>query len=120
MDQAKKETTQEKELITLTEIAANKFLEILKQEGKEGYGLRLQEVREGCSGFKHKLDFSEKAKESDVITYSFGVEIHVDQEQLPRLIGCMIDYVEDLQNPGFKVHNPNAKSSCRCGSSHSY
>ncbi len=107
--------------ITLTQKAAKKFLEILEEEGKQGYGLRLKEMAGGCSGYKHVLDFSAEAnKDTDAVFTSEGVDIHVDKNELTRLAGALIDYVDDLQNPGFRVRNPNIKSSCGCGSSHSY
>lgn len=109
-----------KKEVQLTKNAAEKFSEILKQEGKEGYSLRFGDRKGGCSGFKYVLDFSEKAEESDIVFQSEGIEIHVNEECYPRLQGSIIDYVENLEYSGFKVDNPNKKSSCGCGSSHSY
>jgi len=106
--------------ITLTPVAAKKYLEILEEEGKKGWGLRLAEKAAGCSGFEYALDFSEKAKDSDETFTSEGIEIHVDQASKSRLLGSVIDYVDGLQGAGFKISNPNVKSSCGCGSSHNY
>ena len=106
--------------ITLTKKAAEKFLEILKEEGKEGWCLRLGDRAAGCSGFEYTLDFSEKAKEDDLVFHSHGVEIHLSKKASNRLLGVEIDYSEGLQGTGFKISNPNAKSSCGCGSSHNY
>ena len=113
------EETQDLATITLTEEAALKFQAIAKAEGKEGCGLRFDEKPAGCSGFEHTLDFSEKATEDDIVIVSNGVEIHVAKSIIDRLMGSEIDYVEGLQS-GFKISNPNARSSCGCGNSHGY
>lgn len=106
--------------ITLTEKAANKFREILEEEGKTGWGLRYGERAAGCSGFEYFLDYSEKAKPGDMVLESQGIEIHIHQKSADRLMGSVIDYVDGLQGAGFKISNPNVKSSCGCGSSHGY
>ena len=106
--------------ITITAAAAKKYLEILDQDGKTGWGMRLDEEMAGCSGFEYILDYSEKANDDDVIFTSHGVEIHVNKKKLPKLIGTEIDYVDALNNSGFKISNPNVRSSCGCGSSHGY
>ena len=108
------------ESIILTPKAAKKFLEILKEDGKTGWGLHLTEKPAGCNGYEYVLDFSEKALKNQEIFHSEGVEIHVDKEEIDHLLGCEIDYVDGLQGAGFKISNPNAKSSCGCGSSHGY
>ncbi|MDF2549145.1 MAG: hypothetical protein K0S07_212 [Chlamydiales bacterium] len=107
--------------IRLTPRAADKFSKILAEDGKTGYGLRFAEKLSGCNGFEYFLDFSEKADpEEDAIYLSEGIEIHVNKNQIERLLGSEIDYVEGLQGAGFKISNPNARSSCGCGSSHGY
>ncbi|MGE3953763.1 MAG: iron-sulfur cluster assembly accessory protein [Parachlamydiales bacterium] len=106
--------------ITLTKRAADKYRQILAAEGKAGWGIRLSEKAAGCHGFEHALDYSERAKEGDETFVSEGVEVHVDQAYADRLLGCEIDYVDGLQGSGFKISNPNVRSSCGCGSSHGY
>lgn len=106
--------------VTLTPEAAAKFREILEEEEKQGYGLRFVEKAGGCSGFEYSLDFSKAPLENDVIFNSQGIEIHIPKTIVGRLIGSEIDYVNGLQGAGFKVSNPNVKSSCACGSSHNY
>ncbi len=106
--------------VTLTPSAAKKYQEILEQDGKKGWGMRLDEEMAGCSGFEYVLDYSEKAGEDDVVFTSQGIEIHVSKKKLPKLIGTEIDYVDALQNSGFKISNPNVRSSCGCGTSHGY
>ena len=106
--------------ITLTKAAAEKYKEILKEDGKEGWGLRFGDHPGGCGGYEYVLDFSEKATADDAVFISHGVEVHVNKKLLSRLIGSEIDFYNGLRNSGFKISNPNAKSSCGCGSSQSY
>ena len=106
--------------ISLTKRAAEKYREILEEEKKKGWGLRFADKAAGCSGFEYVLDFSEKALSDDQIFTSHGVDIHVNQKMVSRLVGSEIDYVEGLNNAGFKITNPNVKGSCGCGKSQSY
>lgn len=104
--------------ISLTPSAAEKYREILKEEGKEGWGLRFGYVAAGCSGFEYILDYSKKALPDDKVFASHGVEIHVNEKMVNKLIGCEIYYKDGL-HPGFGIDNPNAKGSCGCGKSQS-
>lgn len=106
--------------ITITEKAAKKYLEILKEEGKEGWGIRFAEKAAGCSGFQYCLDYSEKPQPGDLVLESQGIQIHIHHKSTERLMGCVIDYVDGLNGAGFKITNPNVKSSCGCGTSHGY
>jgi len=106
--------------ISLTPKAAEKFKKILAEEGKATHGLRFAETMAGCSGYEYVLDFSEKADADDAIFESHGIPIHIKKTMLKRLLGSEIDYVEALTNSGFKISNPNARTSCGCGTSHSY
>lgn len=106
--------------ITITPKAAKKFLEILEEEEKSGWGLRFGERAAGCSGFEYFLDYSEQAKPGDLVLESQGILIHIHHKSAERLMGCVIDYVDGLQGAGFKITNPHVKSSCGCGSSHGY
>lgn len=113
--------TSDASTVSLTSTAAKKYLEILESDGKAGWGLRLSERMAGCSGFEHTLDYSEKALEDDVIYGSHGIEIHINKHMNDRLQGSLIDYIEDgVRGSGFIVSNPNARSSCGCGTSHNY
>ncbi len=106
--------------ITLTHRAAEKFREFAKEEGAEGCGLRFGDSAGGCGGFQYVLEFSEGAEEDDAIFHSEGLEIHVKKGMVKRLIGSVIDYADGLQGAGFKISNPNVKSSCGCGTSQGY
>lgn len=106
--------------ITITKRAAKKYLEILEEEGKVGWGLRFAEKMAGCNGFEYLLDYSEKASLDDTTFECLGIEIHVNNAMVKRLKGSVIDFVDGLQGSGFKVSNPNVKSACGCGTSHGY
>ena len=106
--------------ITLTPRAAAKLREFAVEEEKEGWGLRFSEQAAGCSGLEYALDFSQTASADDVVYHSEGIEIHVKKSMNERLVGTEIDYIDGLHSSGFKISNPNVKSSCGCGSSHNY
>lgn len=106
--------------ISMTKVAADKYKAILKMEDKEGWGLRLSDRAGGCSGFEYILEYSEKAKSDDQVFPCHGVDIHVNRHMVPRMLGSSIDYVDGLSGAGFKITNPNVKSSCGCGKSQSY
>lgn len=106
--------------ITLTKRAAAKYMQILDEEGKQGWGMRFEERMAGCNGFEYVLDYSEKAADTDDIFECHGVQIHINKGMVNRLLGSEIDYIDGLQGSGFKISNPNVKSSCGCGTSHNY
>lgn len=107
------------ETISLTERAAERFISIREAEGAPNAALRFDERAAGCSGFEYSLDFAEEQELDDVVFTSHGVDIYVNKHSLPRLIGSEIDYIDGLQS-GFRITNPNVRSSCGCGSSHGY
>jgi iron-sulfur cluster assembly protein len=106
--------------ISITERAVKKYQEILEEEGKKGWGMRFSEVMAGCNGFEYVLDYSEKAEADDKIYEYHGLQIHVNKNMVPRLVGSVIDFVDGLRGSGFKITNPNVRSSCGCGTSHNY
>lgn len=106
--------------ITITPRAARKYLSILEEEKKTGWGLRLFEKAGGCNGYEYALDYSEKAKEDDATFHSEEIEIHIPKNMVGRLLGSQVDYVDGLRGSGFKITNPNVRSSCGCGTSHGY
>lgn len=119
--------------ITLTPKAAKKFAEVAIEEGKPGCGLRFGFTAGGCSGFEYILDFcdgedfagDEDSFEGtdapeDMIIPSNGIDIHVRKSMFERLKGSVIDYTDGLHGGGFKITNPNAKSSCGCGKSQGF
>jgi len=89
--------------ISLTEKAAQKYLEILAKENKSGWALRLGLHHSSCCGGEYFLDYSQKAHADDTVFESHGVQIHVQQKLAPQLLGTIIDYVEGKHGAGFKV-----------------
>lgn len=106
--------------ITVTPRAVEKFKEFAKEEGKAGWALRFGDTTGGCSGFEYILDFSEKLESDDTSFESNGLPIHVKKTMVKRLLGAVIDFTDGLYGSGFKISNPNAKSSCGCGKSQGY
>ncbi|OUV98785.1 MAG: iron-sulfur cluster assembly accessory protein [Betaproteobacteria bacterium TMED156] len=103
-------------MITLTETAANKIKTLL--EKKEETGIRAGIRGGGCSGFTYQLKFDNQ-KEEDKVLKSYGVEIYADPKSFLYLMGTEIDFVDELNQSGFKFVNPNAKRTCGCGESFS-
>ena len=85
---------------------------------KEKSGVRAAVQGGGCSGFTYKLLFDDK-NDSDRVLEDKGVEIYVDPKSFLYLMGTMIDFVDELNQSGFKFVNPNAKRTCGCGESFS-
>ncbi len=106
--------------ITVTPLAAEKFMMFAQQEGFEKCYLRFGDMAGGCGGFQYLLDFCE-APEADDVTYNTsGITVCVKKSIVGRLLGSVIDYVDGLHGSGFKISNPQVKSSCGCGSSQNY
>ncbi len=106
-------------MIELTPKAAEKVKEIRDAENLEGQGLRVRVLGGGCSGFSYDLYFEDETTEMDQSFESHGIPIYVDMMSYQYLEGVEIDYVEGLHGAGFKFLNPQAKSTCGCGSSFS-
>jgi iron-sulfur cluster assembly protein len=105
-------------LVSLTETAAAKIKELQAGEpAGEAEVLRVAIQGGGCSGFQYGLGFDSGAAEGDVELELEGVRVVVDPFSAPYLRGVTIDYLEGLQESGFKIENPNAVSSCGCGHS---
>tara|TARA_R100001510_G_C7619790_1_gene180978 strand:- start:484 stop:798 length:315 start_codon:yes stop_codon:yes gene_type:complete len=103
-------------MITLTESAANKMKTLLLE--KEETGVRAAVQGGGCSGFTYKLLFDNK-KDGDRVIVDRDVEIYLDSKSFLYLMGTEIDFVDELNQSGFKFVNPNAKRTCGCGESFS-
>ena len=103
-------------MITLTENAANRIKMLLAD--KEHSGLRAGVRGGGCSGFTYKLEFDDQ-KENDRVIESFGVKVYIDPKSFLYLMGTEIDFIDDLNQSGFKFLNPTAKRTCGCGESFS-
>lgn len=103
-------------MITLTELAANKIKTLLTE--KQETGIRAGVQGGGCSGFTYQLKFDNQ-KENDKVIISEGVNLYVDPKSYLYLMGTQIDFVDELNQTGFKFVNPNAKRTCGCGESFS-
>lgn len=103
-------------MITLTESAAKRVITLLSD--KEETGLRAAVQGGGCSGFTYKLLFDNE-KDGDRVIVDRGVEIYLDAKSFLYLMGTQIDFVDELNQAGFKFVNPNAKRTCGCGESFS-
>ena len=106
-------------MLALTERAAEKVREIRDAENLGGQGLRVRVIGGGCSGFSYDLFFEEETGELDQTFESHGIPLYVDMMSFQYLEDTEIDYVEGLHGAGFKFLNPQAKSTCGCGSSFS-
>jgi len=107
-------------MITVTEQAGKKVQSLLEAEQKPTTGgLRIYASGGGCHGFPYGMSLEEQSGEEDTVIESGGVKVFVDPHSLPVLQGLEIDYIDSLQGAGFAIKNPNAKSSCGCGSSFS-
>lgn len=108
-------------MITVTSTAAEKIQELLSEEGKTDSGLRVFVQGGGCSGFQYGLMIEEHASDpdSDRVFDSNGVRLYVDPISIRYLKGAEVDFVDNLTGGGFTIRNPNAKSTCGCGSSFS-
>jgi iron-sulfur cluster insertion protein len=105
--------------VNLTPAAARRISELAAAEGNPSLMLRLAVSGGGCSGFQYGFSFDDTRSEDDVLFERDGVRLVVDQTSLELLGGAEVDFVEDLVGASFQVRNPNATSSCGCGSSFS-
>lgn len=111
-----KEARAQEELLTVTPSAVGKIRDLQEREGLQEKGLRVRVVGGGCHGFSYALGFDDR-KESDTIQTVDGVDFLIDKFSAPYLVGASVDYIDGLEASGFKIGNPNAKSTCGCGES---
>lgn len=103
--------------VHLTESAAKRINALKALDGKEGLMLRLAVSGGGCSGFSYGFSLDDQRREDDHLFEDYGVTLVVDDTSLDLLAGSTVDYVEELIGASFTVKNPNASSTCGCGSS---
>ncbi|HAV65042.1 MAG TPA: iron-sulfur cluster assembly accessory protein [Verrucomicrobiales bacterium] len=106
-------------LVKLTEAAGRKVSGLLQKQGRPEGVLRVAVVGGGCSGLQYKMDLQDKPANRDILVESAGVKVVVDPKSALYVTGSELDYVNALTDGGFKVHNPNAATSCSCGESFS-
>ncbi|PCJ33428.1 MAG: iron-sulfur cluster insertion protein ErpA [Moraxellaceae bacterium] len=99
--------------------AAKKVKSLIEEEGNDNLKLRVYISGGGCSGFSYGFSFDEEMKEGDTVVENAGVTMLVDQMSIQYLTGSEVDYKEGLQGSQFTVNNPNATTTCGCGSSFS-
>ena len=105
-------------MIEVTQPAAERIRSLLDKEGKlDSHGLRLKVVGGGCSGLRYELAFDDRVGENDTELEVGGVRVLVDEKSALYLVGTTLDFVDTLQESGFKMVNPNAKTTCGCGES---
>ena len=105
--------------LNVTPGALNKVRELVEEEENPDLKLRVFVTGGGCSGFQYGFAFEETYAEDDALIESAGVSVVVDAMSYPYLVGATLDYEEGLQGSRFTVTNPNASSTCGCGSSFS-
>ena len=106
-------------MINVPPTAASKISELLAEEGKAGSGLRVFVQGGGCSGFQYGLMIEEGGGVGDQVFESNGVRLFVDPVSISYLKGAEVDFVDTVTGGGFTIKNPNATSTCGCGSSFS-
>jgi iron-sulfur cluster assembly accessory protein len=111
--------TGDERLVKLTASAANKVSTLLTKQGRATGVLRVAVVGGGCSGLQYKMDLQDGPASRDILVESGGVRVVVDPKSALYVTGSELDYVDALQDGGFKVKNPNAATSCSCGESFS-
>ena len=105
--------------LVFTDSAAAKVKDLLLEEGNPELKLRVFVQGGGCSGFQYGFTFDEAVNEDDTVLDKNGVQLLVDPMSFQYLVGAEIDYKEDLEGAQFVIRNPNASTTCGCGSSFS-
>lgn len=105
--------------VLFTDSAAEKVASLIEEEGNADLKLRVFVTGGGCSGFQYGFTFDEEIQEGDAVAEKNGIRLLIDSVSYAYLVGAEIDYKEDLQGAQFVIRNPNAQSTCGCGSSFS-
>src|SRR3954465_5610304 len=106
-------------LVKVTANAARKVSALLQRQNRPNGVLRVAVVGGGCSGLQYKMDLEDAPANRDIMVESAGIKVVVDPKSALYVTGSELDYVDALQDGGFKVKNPNAATSCSCGESFS-
>ena len=112
-------TEQMPEPLVFTDNAANKVKQLIEEEGNSELKLRVFVTGGGCSGFQYGFTFDEETSDDDTTMQKDGVTLLIDPMSLQYLVGAEIDYQENIEGAQFVIKNPNATSTCGCGSSFS-
>jgi iron-sulfur cluster insertion protein len=109
----------DEETIIFSDAAAVKVSELIAEEGNDALKLRVYVTGGGCSGFQYGFTFDDTVNDDDTAVVKNGVTVLIDPTSLQYLQGAEIDYKEDLSGSQFVIRNPNAVTTCGCGSSFS-
>lgn len=105
-------------LVIVTEAAAARIKHLLDQDGKlQTHALRVKVVGGGCSGLQYQLSFDDRFTDGDTTVEAGSIRVVVDEKSALYLAGATVDFIDTLQETGFKIGNPGAKSTCGCGQS---
>lgn len=105
--------------VVFTESAATKVSSLIEEEGNPNLKLRVFIAGGGCSGFQYGFTFDEELQDGDIEVEKLGVTLLIDPMSIQYLTGAEIDYKDDLEGAQFVIRNPNAATTCGCGSSFS-
>ena len=105
-------------MLTITPVAEHKIKELMVEE-KDILGLRVYVKGGGCHGYQYGMAFESKMGDDDTVVEKGIVKVIMDSQSAPLLQGAAVDYVDSLQGSGFSIKNPQAKTTCGCGSSFS-
>lgn len=108
----------ESQLVSVTDSAARRIAALIKEDGGD-VALRVAVNGGGCSGFRYDFTFDDARQDDDLVIEKDGAVVLVDSMSQLYLAGAAIDFVEDVIGSSFQIQNPNATSSCGCGSSFS-
>ncbi len=103
--------------LLFSDSAALKVQKLIKEENNDALKLRVFVQGGGCSGFQYGFTFDEKINEDDTVVENMGIQLLIDPISYPYLAGAEIDYSEGLEGSQFVIRNPNATTTCGCGSS---
>lgn len=105
-------------MIEVTTEAARRIRDLLSEDGKaESHGLRMKVIGGGCSGLQYQLSFDDVVRDIDTEIEIDGVRVIVDEKSALYLVGSRLNFVDTLEESGFKIENPNASNTCGCGQS---
>ena len=105
-------------MITVTSTAEEKIRELMQEE-KDTIGLPVYVRGVGCHGYQYGMSFESKVSDDDTVIEKGDVKVIMDSQSIPLLSDAEVDYVDSLQGSGFAIKNPQAKTTCGCGSSFS-
>jgi iron-sulfur cluster insertion protein len=105
--------------LIFTDSAATKVKSLIEEEGNDNLKLRVYVTGGGCSGFQYGFTFDESVNDGDTAVENNGVTLLIDPMSFQYMVGAEIDYKEDLEGAQFVIRNPNATTTCGCGSSFS-